>query len=130
MCFSVKIKENEVLIAKRTITCWKVVNPKGRGNYISYWQSFEYENGFHYYNENFPKTKKVRVRNLSGEGIHSYSTLDRAKKNVYSYRSLVIIRCEIPKGASYVKNSEDEEYISSDLIVRGRQRVSINGIRL
>ena len=48
-------------------------------------------------------------------GYHSYSTIERAQKNIF-FGDEVIIKCIIPKGTEYYINN-DNEIVSSTIIV-------------
>ena len=48
-------------------------------------------------------------------GYHSYSTIERAQKDIF-YEDEVVIKCIIPKGAEYYIN-DNNEIVSSTIIV-------------
>jgi hypothetical protein len=119
MCFTVvtrTIKEAEM-----DIICFKTVDKgKKRGRYRSYWQAFEYEDGYHYYNKNFPK-KVLKWQSLGSEGLHSFTSIDDFGIYVGDYSgTTILIECYIPKGAKYLTNKANGVYISSDLVIVGQ----------
>lgn len=133
MCFEVKhhidSRFAEAKIAKYNITVLKRVARKRLDNdyfkqsetkFFSEWQSFEYETGYHYKNNNFPlKTNKAF---LEREGLHSWLPSEMHYhslifRTLNGYDSYVIIKCLIPAGTPYYKS--DIEIISRELIIVG-----------
>lgn len=66
-------------------------------------------------------TSEIEKYGTIDEGLHSYSTYDKAYKSSYGY---CVHRAYIPKGARYWYNSESEEYVSDRLVVT-RKKISI-----
>lgn len=124
MCFNVR--DNRVQVAQKDTPCYKIVHqhPKSKSHvFSSQVKRFEYERGFHYTNDNFPKVRTGK-RALNGEGLHSYNHLYRVENSaVEKLRNTdlnircVAIRCYIPKGGRFLISGD--EYISSDLVVVG-----------
>jgi len=116
MCFTITTPEQ---IAKKDIPCWKVLD-KLTGVYSSYYYNSKYRIGETYTTKKLgfsdfyqPATKKSAKQ--INQGRHSYSTLELAKLQ-YSYCSaenVRIVKCIIPKGASYYYNRDDRQYVSS-----------------
>ena len=115
MCFKVSEKFPKPLVAKRDITCYKLVFGKGEWSahtgYESACQRYAYYPG--------RTTKRVVIKpcivekNIY-EGYHSYRSLKVVKKEKARwYDGLVTIKLIIPKGTTYYKN--DREYVSERL---------------
>jgi len=49
------------------------------------------------------------------KGLHSYTTLETAKKQLHKLSGEVLIECRIPKGAEYYYDPMREEYASDTL---------------
>lgn len=115
MCFTISEKFPKPLVAKRDITCYKLVFGKGewrtRTGYEAACQRYAYYPG--------RRTKRVVIKPLIVEkniyeGYHSYRSLKVVKLEKREwYENLVIIKLIIPKGTLYYKN--DREYVSERL---------------
>lgn len=51
-------------------------------------------------------------------GLHAYTSIDKAKKEIVYFTRASIYRCIIPKGSLYYINEKDNEIISNQLIVK------------
>jgi len=115
MCFTISEKFPQPLVAKRDITCYKLVFDKGgwrtRTGYEAACQRYAYYPG--------RRTKRVVIKPLIVEkniyeGYHSYRSLKVVKKEQKRWcDDLVPIKLIIPKGTTYYKN--DREYVSERL---------------
>ncbi len=120
MCFHLKNDNDKKRIAKKNITCYKVLGVSDRGNLISEHRSFRYKPGILY------KSRIGKPHYSSGfcyyfidRGRHSYSNYIEAKKNCGYYQ--IIYMCIIPKGSEYYYNPDDCEYVSNQIIVKKRK---------
>jgi len=111
MCFTISEKFPKPLVAKRDITCYKLVFGKGewrtRTGYEAACQRYAYYPG--------RTTKKVDIKpslyNEVDEGYHSYRSLREVNKQKPIWSAdLVTLKMIIPKGTLYYKN--DSEYVS------------------
>lgn len=116
MCFTISEKFPKPLVAKRDITCYKLVFGKGEWRthkgYEAAVQSYAYYPG--------RTTKKVDIKpslytaNEIHEGYHSYRSLQAVNKQKHIWSdSFVTLKMVIPKGTTYYKN--DREYVSERL---------------
>lgn len=114
MCFTISEKFPKPLVAKRDITCYKLVFGKGEWRthkgYEAAVQSYAYYPG--------RTTKKVDIKpslyNEIDEGYHSYRSLKVLKEEQKRWDdSLIGIKMIIPKGTLYYKN--DRECVSERL---------------
>jgi len=116
MCFTISEKFPKPLVAKRDITCYKLVFDKGKWSthtgYEAACQRYAY----------YPSrtTKRVAVKpslytaNEIHEGYHSYRSLKVVKEEQKKWiTNLIPIKLIIPKGTTYYKN--DREYVSERL---------------
>lgn len=55
---------------------------------------------------------------LIDEGLHAYTSIDKAEKEIISFKRAYIYRCIIPKGSLYYINKKDNEIVSNQLIVK------------
>lgn len=114
-------------IAKRGITCWKVIKP-----FDNYKWEAPYRGTVHKYNEVLTASDKLLVEhrcecdnfmvvfNYIGEGFHAYTNEDGA---LYQTRNLVcmnssytLTKCTIPKGAEYCMGMYNE-IVANKMIV-------------
>lgn len=51
-------------------------------------------------------------------GLHAYTSIDKAKKEIVYFNRATIYRCIIPKGSLYYINEKDNEIVSNQLIVK------------
>lgn len=128
MCFYIHPKYPEPLVAKRDIVCYKhgTVHQQTEGKFV-FWPFFM--TSFRYRQNVVKKlscedqeewpciTADLQFGNLMVSiGFHSYSN----KKNLpktrgkYGYHA---VKCIIPKGARYLYNPDDKEYVSTELMV-------------
>lgn len=107
-------------IASTDIPCFKVLS------LVSYPDEPYYESpvqGEKYFDKNcgvdtVEKTDNCELLNRFGaiyEGLHTYSTYDRAESRRWSIE--FIFNCVIPKGTRYYYNKIDQEYVSEKIIV-------------
>lgn len=109
MCFYAGTpEERKVLIAKRDIVCYKILN-KGYSLFHEY---------LYKYNKKNPEIKLIPEKiaysyaKRISEGYHSYRRQQYAKEGVGYWEQLV--QFIIPKGSTYYKN--EDEYVSSQII--------------
>lgn len=115
MCFRVTDKRRYKAV--KDITCYKTMYVVDKDKFRSAYINFQYETGYHYYNDNFP-TAPTTYGTFAARGLHSYISRSSAQYLIRDkYTSKVAVRCVIPKGSYYFKN--ENQYFSSDLIVRG-----------
>ena len=130
MCFYIDSKYPNKQIAKRDITCYKVL-----------WN--DYKSAFHFKLYKLNKLYKVRIEKpyfwhdtyLIDQGFHSYSSLKQAIKervynvklvnycsysNRFTLQKFVIVKCMIPKDSEYYYNSERREYVSNQIVIKER----------
>lgn len=128
MCFYIDSKYPDKQIAKRDITCYKVL-----------WNS--YRSAFRFKLYELDELYKVRIEKpyfLSGiytidRGFHSYSNLKQAVQervhivkltncsscyNKFALQEFAIVKCIIPKDSEYYYNSERREYVSNQIIIK------------
>lgn len=113
MCFFIDKKHRKVKIAKKNIVCYKrfdLFRDWVRG-YVSPIRGFIYEKNILYYEKSFD----TKASNTVDVGLHSYATLEEAKRN--KYRNEQIVRCIIPNGSKYYYNSKNKEYVSDHLFI-------------
>ena len=55
---------------------------------------------------------------LIDEGLHAYTSIDKAEKEITYFSRANIYRCIIPKGSLYYVNEKDNEIVSNQLIVK------------
>lgn len=125
MCLYVDKGRTKPSQATRDITVFKIVskNRGGKGKYISYYQGFEYEDGYEYTVNNFPLTVNHDFpgARIDGGAIHSYklSGLANQRHQVFDKgHKIICIQCTIPKGAYYYRGTKNEIASSSLIIVR------------
>ena len=121
MSFTIDKNHPKELVAKKSITCWKVVTVMmwyHTREFDSFWQK-------HHYNfagktvlkmdTEFPSKPSTVLPDVMriDEGYTSYSTLRQAKVFLKNRRAnIVIVQMTIPKGARYYYNEWEGEYIS------------------
>jgi hypothetical protein len=126
MCFYVDAENPVEMVAATDIPCFKVLKHDMRGAICA-----PIQHCFFYF-RSISLRRRRRVRSILNpseverygtidEGLHSYSTYDKAYKSSYGY---CVHRAYIPKGARYWYNSESEEYVSDRLVVT-RKKISI-----
>lgn len=113
MCFIIDPKHPEKKIAKRDITCYKVLNSLA----TSIYQLKPYELGVLYKQKMEDPIKKGLGDAKINIGFHSYSNIKRANLIVllignYVYKTI------IPKGSEYYYNSMRNEYVSNQIIIK------------
>lgn len=123
MCFYIHPKHPKVKIAKRDITCYKVVFPPSFCIYRSSVTGFRYILGKQY--TVGPQEKEfVRERDywsneiepfkIGGGAFHSFSN----KKKIKCFpRVWSRIKCIIPKGSRYYYNPDYKEYCSNAIML-------------
>lgn len=111
MCFKISYSHREPKIAKKDITCYKVVYPstdktKIRSTTMDFYYVFKRKN------------KKVKLIPKFGEinnGYHSYSSKKMTYINMTKLR--LVVECVIPKDTLYYFNPDYHEYVSENIIV-------------
>jgi hypothetical protein len=106
----------EKQIADSDITCWKF-GTLSRLLFESLIYKFKYVLGDTYMTD-------IKIKDgIGSEGFHTYKN----EKDVSKIRSLDVVKCVIPKGATYyignvrnISNEAIEFYISNELIVIGK----------
>lgn len=111
MCLATN--QTEPLVAKKDITCYKVVYPAkaGDGVFHSEFRNFEYSLGTRYAEKEFPGTVAVHAVH---KGFHSYRTIEVAR--IRESAPLVLLKCVIPKGSRYYESYTRDQYCSDTLI--------------
>ncbi len=115
MCFIISSEEPEEKIAKRDIVCYKRFDAKNRINskyFYSPFMGFKYEKGQCYFEDEALGIE--RIDNIDF-GFHSYSTKLEAILCVLHDEE--IVKCIIPEGARYYRNTRYREYVSDYLII-------------
>ena len=112
MCFTIDPKHPKKKIAKRDITCYKVLEE----NLISPYLDYQYT---------LNKLVKDKIvlelsswRDSINEGLHSYSSKMNAK--IWSSWGRITYLAIIPKGSEYYYDSIDKEYVSNQIIIKER----------
>lgn len=96
MCL--ELKENAKLqIAKKDITCYKVIRESDDNNFLTPYCFFEVKIGETYTSE------LVILRGYVYEGLHSFKYLKGAREELkeWNRKYYRIAKCIIPKGSSY-----------------------------
>ena len=128
MCFHVDIKYPNRQRAEKPITCYKVLLYNNlRSEYYSFYNLYKYKlNSLYtsFLEEPDREFNRNRIDRLLppiiNRGIHSYSTLDSAKKFIGEdaiFKVSVLVKCTIPEGAEYYYNSGYKEYVSDKIII-------------
>lgn len=113
------------LVAKQDIVVFKMLKKVGDGRktkYQSPYRTFEYNRGTHYYEEKGNEFgKKVyaswgKVTMDINQGLHAYTTLEKADMEAYRSSNLVIFKMIIPKGSLYYINVNSREIVADNLI--------------
>jgi hypothetical protein len=120
MCFYINSEHQKVKIATEDIICYKLLDNDIIDNSIiisPYQYSIYFNSG-----NTHPVIKRVDAFSFSKynskeieRGLHSYSSLDMAKK--YSQFGYSIHKAIIPKGTQYYYNPAHNEYVSLKLKV-------------
>lgn len=118
MCFNVSVKNQKPLVAKRDITCYKLVFNKGEwGNHNGYeaaCQEYAYYLGRTTKRVVIKPTERTEQLPIILKGYHSYRSLKVLKEEQLKWHSdLIPMKMIIPKGTIYYKN--DREYVSERL---------------
>lgn len=128
MCFYVQNNENsKPKVAKQDIKCYKVFYRSDcygnqYGSYVkSYYQNFLYKIGVLYELDGYINPIKTYWGATIEVGLHSYSTLYKATEQGWG-RDKVIYECIIPKGSTYYYNDRHDEYVSDQIIIKGRTK--------
>lgn len=107
-------KERITKIARKDIIVYKMFE----NNWKSPFNGFKYKPGFHYYQDDndlgFDWFDKYDKRISVEAGLHAYTTLKGAHQYIWGKR--MVIQVIIPKGAKYVRGT-DNEIVSTDLII-------------
>ena len=119
MCFYIHSEHQKVKIATEDIICYKLLDNDIINNNLT----SPYQNALYFTKANtHPVIKKVKAfsfckynSNDIERGLHSYSSLDMAKK--YSQFGYSIHKAIIPKGTQYYYNPAHNEYVSLKLKV-------------
>lgn len=113
MCFNIEGKNEGKKIAQKDIICYKLFGETPTGLPKSPIMEFRYTIG------------KMVKRNIGkpcyGEirrGLHSYSTHKIATERRGIFWGEHLYRAIIPQGSEYYYNSEDEEYVSNQIIIK------------
>ena len=101
-------------IAEDDLECFKVVEKKSDGHWISRYYDFTYKK-----NERYDEDSDVcmldKQSSLHGSVFHSYKRFSTAAVMEFvRFDNCYIIRCIIPKGTPYWEN--DSEYASTSII--------------
>jgi hypothetical protein len=120
MCFIKHPKHLNVKVAKKDITCYKIlIKISGSNQYSdrlrSMYRGFKYTTGKLYQDLNvFKNIKEHHV--LIENGYHSYvSSHPYLKEELYGRDK--IYKCTIPKGSLYFYSPSKQEYVSNQIII-------------
>lgn len=127
MCLYLNSKANadqKPFIAKIDIKVWKVLIKRDTG-YYSGIRDFEYEKGFHYYEEEPLKVLQYmwESRCRISVGLHGFTKKESAVKYKHLLSTptlkLIIVQMIVPKGANYYRGKDDEglQTIVSDQLI-------------
>ena len=141
MCFIIREKQR-LKIAKKDITCYKVVKLKGINQYKgvlkSYVKNFKYdlntlypkidnfEISIHYYNT----LKYSKNRGVINEGYHSFSNYNKAIGWLNPFVDSIVIKCIIPKGSKYFYDPIGEECVSDQIKTLGKNEITLSPKRM
>lgn len=105
----------DIKVAKKDITCYKIVERLNNNEYYSVCMGYIYEK-----NKINPEVELNPYRPIwiyfhINEGYHSYSSLDTTIADLCTGDTLV--KCIIPKGSKYALSSNGE-YASSNIILQ------------
>lgn len=148
MCFYIHKQHQEVKIAEKDITCYKVLAKYGKHKYeslhkrhmylmgeIETVENFTFDTG-NYNNlknspERIPYSSESSYAKAITVGLHSFSDIGRAtfelvegmrdpsnRRRKNSKLRLCVFK--IPKGALYYYNPVDDEYVSNEIIFKGQ----------
>lgn len=112
---------NKMCIADKSITCYKVmIKYQNCPNLYSYVYGYSYLSGKAYSEPQFRERTSEFVR----YGFHSYQKQNTARLLSNNSSVLVIVKCEIPKGARYYISASTEaaEYCSDKIRIIGWKR--------
>ncbi len=113
MCFYVSKKHPDKKIAKRDISCYKVVELSETPDlFISSYQGFPYILGKLYCIQG----TLFKMAGLIHSGLHAYSN---KRKLCFFFSDETTVKCIIPKGSEYYYNPKDGEYVSNQIIIKG-----------
>ncbi len=116
MCFRIERKNEKPLIAKKAITCYKIVKMHEGFDAELYIKSlhinFNYNIGLSYVTKFNMFKSRWRPTEIY-EGFHSF--ISKEKYNEHEGR--VLIECKIPKGETYYISEINGEYCSTGLKV-------------
>lgn len=124
MCFIIHPKHQKVKIAKKDITCYKVVLPILKAYYYN---KFKYT-----LNQLTPKVRLIKHKYINlilfskdyrirtqeiNKGYHSFTSLHTAKLRMYTFFPVsIILKCTISKGTRYYYNPTEKEYVSATIL--------------
>lgn len=117
MCFIPKRKNSiRLKIARKNITCYKIVNRSELSEKIVFSLIFKYEYRIgNVYETTIGGIHRPNVTNLNivvDSGFHSF----KHKPDAHSIQcNEVIVKCTIPKGSIYAKNKKF--YVSSHIVI-------------
>ena len=119
MCFIVERKNREAKEATKDITCFKlVISSLQKEDYFSLFQGFEYTLNKRY---NLSSNLRISIYGTIDDGFHSYSKKLKGDRSPGS----ILVKCIIPKGATYYYSSKNNEYVSDSIIIKKRIRTLI-----
>ena len=115
MCFTIKTPKQK---AEKDITVYKVMNQfdESSNKLVSSYMHYEYTIGKHY-KTRFTYMSKTKPPESVFSGFHSYTHEKFARKLEYIRDAVKLVKCIIPAGASYYKNTEDHECVSNQIII-------------
>jgi hypothetical protein len=108
--------QKEIKIAKKNITCYKVINQNMTSLYHT---KFKWELGKLYKTEMKMDYNTPTVNSVS-QAFHSYKTLQDLEYAYYSTSTpCMMVKCTIPKGSEYCsgKQTEMDGYASNQIIM-------------
>lgn len=119
MCFEIHKKYLNVQIAKKDITCYKILNKEDDGIIASIVYDevyFKKGGSSEYVNKEVKEFSFNTDRTEINSGLHTYSSYVLAHHKA-KYHNKQMHKCIIPKGTKYYYNPDDQEYVSLKLKV-------------
>jgi hypothetical protein len=118
MCYTTNKAREVAQVAKKDIKVYKVFNEKNvrfdtksfKLTIRSVHMGFTYEFGECYHEDGLVAYTCGSIN----VGLHSYSTLNKAKN---SWGGNLVVECTIPEGAKYFFNPNSKEYVSDYIVI-------------
>jgi len=116
MCFIVHPKHPIAKIAKKDITCYKVLNDNMCPRHYSVYPPYV----FGKINPSIRLETHSYLPGVIELGYHSFSIQRPARRICKAFwrDNPLLVRCIIPKGELYYFNPDDREYVSTNIIIK------------